>query len=78
MLIGMARILWLALLGLAAAPVFAQPFPARPVKLIVPFAAGGGNDVFARGQVSRTSRPGFPNDATISAWSNPTIGKRGG
>jgi len=33
---------------LAAAPAFAQNYPQRPVKLIVPYAAGGGTDVFSR------------------------------
>ena len=32
-----------------AAPAFAQQaYPARPVHLIVPYAAGGGTDFFAR------------------------------
>jgi tripartite-type tricarboxylate transporter receptor subunit TctC len=33
---------------LATAPAFAQSYPQRPVKLIVPYAAGGGTDVFSR------------------------------
>src|SRR6185503_14634004 len=33
---------------LAAAPAFAQSYPQRPVKLIVPYAPGGGTDVFSR------------------------------
>ena len=39
----------LALLGAMVAPaVLAQAWPARPVKLVVPFAAGGGPDVQTR------------------------------
>lgn len=34
-------------LGLAA-PAFAQDFPSRPVKIIVPYAAGGGPDILTR------------------------------
>jgi tripartite-type tricarboxylate transporter receptor subunit TctC len=34
--------------GLLQAPAFAQNYPDRPVKIIVPFAAGGPADVFAR------------------------------
>ena len=37
---------WLG--AVAPAPAFAQEWPARPVRIIVPLAPGGGGDVFAR------------------------------
>ena len=40
---------WVVLLALAiAVPAFAQNFPTKPVRLIVPFPAGGGSDVIGR------------------------------
>ena len=45
---GIVRILPLALLCCIALPVLAQPWPARSVRIISPFAPGGGNDAVAR------------------------------
>src|SRR5437868_4022015 len=47
----MSRLIHLVLaiaLAIIAAPAFAQDYPARPVKIIVPFGAGGPADVTAR------------------------------
>jgi tripartite-type tricarboxylate transporter receptor subunit TctC len=39
--------------ALVYAPVSAQDYPARPVTIVVPFAAGGGTDMLARMVASR-------------------------
>ncbi len=44
----LARIVLAACLSSAALPSFAQAWPAKPVRIIVPFAAGGPADIYAR------------------------------
>ena len=34
--------------GLSALPAWAQSYPNRPIKIVLPFAAGGGQDVETR------------------------------
>jgi tripartite-type tricarboxylate transporter receptor subunit TctC len=42
-----------AMASLGSAPAFAQAYPQRTIRLIVPYAAGGGTDVFSRLLASR-------------------------
>jgi len=44
-----------ALLGLASPGVLAQDYPAKPVRMVVPYAAGGTADLLARGIAQRMS-----------------------
>jgi tripartite-type tricarboxylate transporter receptor subunit TctC len=48
--------LWLAALLLTALPAGAQDYPSRPITLVVPYAAGGGNDAMARVVADHMSR----------------------
>src|SRR3990170_4699731 len=48
------RILFLFML--LAVPAHAQDYPTRPITLVVPYAAGGGNDLLARAVAERMSR----------------------
>src|SRR5258705_896688 len=43
-------------LACGAAGVHAQDYPARPITLVVPYSAGGGNDVMARIVAEKMSR----------------------
>jgi tripartite-type tricarboxylate transporter receptor subunit TctC len=53
----MTRLALIAILGAGiAAPVAAQEYPSRPITLIVPYAAGGGNDVMARAAAEKMSK----------------------
>ncbi|WP_235578343.1 hypothetical protein [Pseudorhodoferax sp. Leaf267] len=59
--ITVSRRAWLAALAVSlaspfAAPVAAQTFPNKPLRLIVPFPAGGGTDAMARALGDALSR----------------------
>jgi tripartite-type tricarboxylate transporter receptor subunit TctC len=44
----MLRLLTATALGVAAMPCLAQEYPARPIRMIIPYPPGGGTDFFAR------------------------------
>ena len=47
-MITLSRILIWAWLVVGGAAAFAESYPVRPIKLIVPYPAGGGTDIAAR------------------------------
>ncbi len=56
---------WLVAAGLSAAALMAQaqPFPAKPVRIVIPFAPGGSTDANAR----------IINDKLSALWGQPVI-----
>jgi tripartite-type tricarboxylate transporter receptor subunit TctC len=71
---GRAAICVLAL-GLGAAPVPAQEFPAGPMRIIVPFQAGGSTDMMARTLAQKLKdRFNLPAVVENRAGANGTIG----
>ena len=52
----MTRAVALIVLFAAVFPAQAQDYPSRPITLIVPYAAGGGNDLMARAAAEKMSK----------------------
>src|SRR5438876_11015001 len=52
----MTRAVVLIALFAAVFPARAQDYPSRPITLIVPYAAGGGNDLMARSAAEKMSK----------------------
>ena len=47
------------LCGALAAPALAQPYPNKPVKVLVPFVAGGTSDIVARAVAQKLNEAGY-------------------
>ena len=66
-----SRRLLLGLFLLLPSAVAAQNFPAKPIKLIVPFPAGGPNDIIARvigqrmSELSGVSKPSIQQESPL-------------
>jgi tripartite-type tricarboxylate transporter receptor subunit TctC len=52
----MNRILTIALLALLAGPAAAQDYPNKPIRILVGYAAGGGNDIIVRVMTNELSK----------------------
>jgi tripartite-type tricarboxylate transporter receptor subunit TctC len=64
-----------AVAALACSTAFAQAWPSRPIRMIVPFAAGGPSDVVGREVAARLQEVlGQPVIVDIRAGANSTIG----
>jgi len=71
----MRRILAVAALALVSATVAAQGYPAKPVRMIVPYPPGGGTDIFGRITAERMSDLlGQPVVVTNVAGGSGTVG----
>ena len=64
---------------MAAGPAGAQPFPSKPIRLIIPMAAGGATDIYIRTLTPRmTELFGHPVVVDNRAGANGVIGNEMG